>query len=247
MNYIVFDLEFNHRYKDKDSKEATPSSSLMFEIIQIGAIKLDNNLGTISTFNSFIKPAVHTVLHPYIAELTSITKEQINSSKNFIEVYEDFFNFIGRDETVFVLWGGNDLKELIKNAKYYKLNIENLPRTYIDIQLYTSKLLNYSKGLKIGLKKAIENFNLPISSHFHNAFNDAYYTAEIFKKVYNSDIKSSLYVHQPNRVKKIPKSKVNMSALLNQFEKMYDRPLTSDEESMIKTAYMMGKTNQFTE
>lgn len=247
MNYIVFDLEFNQKHKNKDSNEDKPSPSIMFEIIQIGALKLDDNLDTISTFNSFIKPTVHTVLHPYIAELTSITEEQINSSKNFLEVYEDFSNFIGKDKTVFVLWGVNDLKELIKNATYYKLNVENIPKAYIDIQLYTSKLLNCPKGLKIGLKNALEVFNLPMDSSFHDAFNDAYYTAEIFKKVYNTDIQPLLYVHEPDRVKKAPKIKVNISALISQFEKMYNRQLTFEEKSMIKTAYMMGKTNQFTE
>ncbi len=61
MNYIIFDLEFNQQPPDIKSDQ---KPELMFEIIQIGALKLDNNLNTVSTFNSFVKPTVHKMLHP---------------------------------------------------------------------------------------------------------------------------------------------------------------------------------------
>lgn len=43
------------------------------------------------------------------------------------------------------------------------------------------------------------------------------------------------------------KTKVNISKLIGQFEKTFDRKMTEDEEKIIKLAYLMGKTNQFAE
>lgn len=73
-------------------------------------MKLDSNLKTISTFNSFIKPTVHTTLHPYVEDLTNITNEQINSSDNFSDVYNNFLSFIDDEKATLVLWGVNDIK-----------------------------------------------------------------------------------------------------------------------------------------
>ncbi|SCI73366.1 sporulation inhibitor KapD [uncultured Clostridium sp.] len=242
MNYIIFDLEFNQQHPDIKNDQ---KPELMFEIIQIGAVKLDNNFNTISTFNSFVKPTVHKILHPYVEELTNITYEQINTSKVFIDVYEDFINFIGDHESTLVLWGVNDIKELIKNAHYYKLSSDAIPKKYIDIQCYLSKALKYSKGKKIGLKTAIEYLEISIDSEFHDAFNDAYYTTEVFKKVYNKKVKPQLYIYTENKREKSQKTNIDTSALIGQFEKMYNRSMTDEEKSMIKVAYMMGKTNQF--
>ena len=44
-----------------------------FEIIQIGALKLNENLETISTFDSLIKPTIYKYIHPFVANLTKIT------------------------------------------------------------------------------------------------------------------------------------------------------------------------------
>lgn len=243
MNYIIFDLEFNQQHPDIKTEE---KPCLMFEILQIGALKLDSNFNTISTFNSFVKPSVHLLLHPYVEELTNISYELINSSKSFSDIYDEFIQFIGTDECVLVSWGVNDIKELIKNANFSKLASDIIPKKYIDIQGYLSKTLNYSKGRKIGLKTATEYLEIPISSEFHDAFNDAYYTAEVFKKVYNQKIKPQLYTYNECKREKSPKTIIDTLALINQFEKMYNRSISNEEKDMIKLAYMMGKTNQFT-
>lgn len=247
MNYIIFDLEFNQRHPDNKHEDNEVNNDLMFEIIQIGALKLDSNLKTISTFNSFVKPTVHPTLHPYVEDLTNITNAQIHSSDCFCDVYNKFLSFIGKEDYILVLWGVNDIKELIRNMKFYKLSIDSISKSYIDIQCYLSKCLKYSKGKKIGLKTAIEQLEIPIDSEFHDAYNDAYYTAEVFKKLYNTNIQPQVYVYQSRREPHPAKVKINTSALIKQFEKMYNRPITNEEKKMIKLAYIMGRTNQFTE
>ena len=240
MKYIIFDLEFNQSSNKEDRLTQLP-----FEIIQIGALKLDENFKTISTFNELVKPTVYKNILPYIQDLTKITDEMVSSAKEFTNIYYDFMNFIGKEDITFIVWGILDLTELYKNIIYFNLPTEDLPKLYIDIQDYASKHFKVPGGKRIGLKNALDFLNINISCEFHNAFNDAYYTAEVFKKLYTDFIESKVYTHTPIRIKSEPKKIVNYNALILQIEKMYNKRLTSEEISMIKLAYNMGKTNQF--
>ena len=240
MKYIIFDLEFNQSCNKEDKVIQLP-----FEIIQIGALKLDENFQTISTFNKLVKPTVYKNVLPYIQELTKITDEMVSNAHNFIDVYYDFMNFIGKEDITFIIWGIVDLKELYKNILYFELPTKNLPKLYIDIQDYASKHFRVPGSKRIGLKNAIDFLNISISEELHNAFNDAYYTTEVFKNLYNDSIEPKVYSHNTIRIKSEPKKIIDYNGLILQIEKMYNRKLTSEEISMIKLAYNMGKTNQF--
>ena len=59
MEYIVLDLEWNQSNTGKeDAVEKLP-----FEIIEIGAIKLNNERVMVSEFNELIKPQVYHEMH----------------------------------------------------------------------------------------------------------------------------------------------------------------------------------------
>lgn len=239
MNYIIYDLEFNQAFVKGDK-----NSDLPFEIIQIGALKINENLEIIDSFNRLIKPTLYTEIHPYVENLTKITTDMLNTNNSFPEVYEDFLEFLGNDSFVSCVWGVCDIRELIKNIQYHDLNMKEDFKKYIDVQNFVCKLLKCQKGIKIGLKDAVEYFNIPIDSEFHDASNDAYYTAEIFKKLYSSQLKPQIY-NPPAQRNSLVKMKVDNDKLLKQFEKMFDRPMTPEEKTIIKIAYNMGKTHQF--
>lgn len=46
---------------------------------------------------------------------------------------------------------------------------------------------------KIGLKTAINLLSIANSLKFHDSFNDAYYTAKVFKHIYNNNISPKYY------------------------------------------------------
>lgn len=245
MNYIIYDLEFNQKYLDSTEAESNNASGLPFEIIQIGALKLNENFETISKFNALIKPTVYPSIHPYVENLTKITNDKVSSCKSFVPVYEDFLKFIDKDESILCVWGTGDIKELLRNIIFYNLSTSSIPKLCIDIQKYASKYFNTPNKSRIGLKTAADLLNIQDTGEFHDAFNDAYYTAEVFKHIYDDTIKPSVY--EPNFTKRVaqPKEKVDTAALINQFEKMYNREMSEEEKSMIKLAYIMGKTRQF--
>ncbi|MEO2680015.1 exonuclease, partial [Clostridium butyricum] len=71
------------------------------------------------------------------------------------------------------------------------------------------------------------------------------YTCHVFKKVFNKNLKPSIYSN-PN-YNRIPTNslKVDTEKLISQFEKMFGRKMTKEEKSIIRIAYNMGKTHQF--
>lgn len=68
MEYIVLDLEWNQSNTGKeDAVEKLP-----FEIIEIGAIKLNKERVMVSEFNELIKPQVYHEMHKITSKLIHI-------------------------------------------------------------------------------------------------------------------------------------------------------------------------------
>ena len=182
MNYIVFDLEFNQAFDFKTGSYSKSNPECPFEIIQIGAVKLNSNFDTIGEFNFYIKPVIYKRLHPYVEKITGITQEIMENGINFNSAYEEFSTFVSKDD-ILCSWGGDDVKALFRNIRYHKLSSSAMPDRYMNIQSFATTYLKYEPGKAIGLKNAVELLELEIESDFHNALNDAMYTAEIFKIV----------------------------------------------------------------
>jgi inhibitor of KinA sporulation pathway (predicted exonuclease) len=245
MHYIVFDMEFN---QDFSSLQDTVKkwSKYPFEIIQIGAVKLDSDFIRVASFNRFVKPTIYGKVSSFITELTGITTEQLVKEQAFPEVYKHFVEFIRDPDSVFCIWGMSDIKELFKNVEYHNLDSKCLPKKYINIQPYVSKYFGLPTKNLLRLQNAVEALHIPVIYSFHNAFFDACYTAEILKKINSPSIKPCFY--DPSYVPVKPrqhKREIDYDKLIQQFEKMYARKISKVEQEMIKLAYHMGKTRQF--
>ena len=248
MEYIVFDLEFNQGF-DKENNKTYSDEKCPFEIIQIGAIKLDANFNIIDKFSSFVKPNIYKDIHPFVGKMTHITLDKVKNAPSFNAVYKDFKKFISSKSNIMCVWGAGDLKELYRNINYYSLPSKGLPQLYINVQQYASSYFNNPTGQSIGLQNAIQILQLEQDKAYHDALNDAYYTALVLKNIYDENIVADTYVYTPvksNRARsKSVKKKVNYLALFEEFKKILGRDLTSDDKKLIDLAYKMGKTNQF--
>lgn len=248
MNYIIFDLEFNQVCPPTSEDIIIASKECPFEIIQIGAVKLNNQLEVIDGFNRLVKPAIYLEMNPFVSKLTRITTEQLSDEASFKDVFADFKSFIGDDEVVLCVWGMSDMKELFRNLKYHQINIQRVPKRYINLQPYLSEYFDLPKGLGISLRNGIDFLDIPYEVPMHNAYHDAFYTAKIFQAIYSTSIKYEIYYPEEKKEKKRPllgKKHTDTTRLIGQFEKMYSREMTNEEQDMIKLAYVMGKTQQF--
>ncbi len=244
MEYIVFDLEFNQGF-DRKLNKTVSDEKCPFEIIQIGAIKLDSNLDMIGTFNTFIKPSIYKEIHPFIKKMTHITNEDVKNAPCFSEAFNLFKSFLNSEDNILCIWGNGDLKELYRNIKYYDLSTNNLPSNYINVQHYASMYFNNPTGKSIGLQNAITLLELNQDKSYHNALNDAYYTSLVFKKVFNKNIEIKTYNFNAEDKRKITsKKKVTYDNLFSEFKKILNRDLTKEEKKIIHLAYTMGKRNK---
>lgn len=180
MKYIVFDLEWNQCPSGKeDEVEALP-----FEIFEIGAVKLDENMGRMGSFSRYIKPQVYKELH-YIAKgLTHVTQEELDAGISFGDAVRDFFDWCGLEgEYRLCTWGTSDLVELQRNMKYYGLESRlGFPLFYYDVQKLFSIDRDDGKSRR-ALETAVDMLEIEKNIDFHSAVNDAEYTAKVLAKL----------------------------------------------------------------
>lgn len=178
MNYIVLDLEWN---QCPDGKEKE-NKNLPFEIIEIGAVKLDSNFLKVDTFSELIKPNVYGEIHYKTKEVIHLDLEDLSMGKGFQEVCESFLRWCGQ-EYIFATWGNMDLTELQRNMHYYEMNYPfQYPFQYFDVQKVFSLYFEKTKA-KRTLEYAVDYLQIERNYEFHKAINDATYTSEIISLI----------------------------------------------------------------
>lgn len=180
MNYIIFDLEWNQSSHPKEEDEN--GNRLPFEIVEIGAVKLNENRDMISEFSELIKPQIYHEMHYITSKLVHLQMEQLEKGKPFLEVMEKFLKWCGND-CIFCTWGPLDLLELQRNMHYYGMKpLLDGPIRYYDIQKLFSIAYEDKKSRR-SLEYAIDMLGIHKDIPFHRAFSDAYYTAQVFDMI----------------------------------------------------------------
>ncbi|HAG04423.1 MAG TPA: exonuclease [Lachnospiraceae bacterium] len=186
----VLDFEFNQAF-DFGGQQGRTDPRCRFEIIQIGAVTVDEEYHITKEYEQLIKPRIYPRIHPYVEKITGLTTSVFKNQPHFEEVYPEFREFIGNDEVLGV-WGSSDIKALFRNLSFYNMTGEGLIIKYTDIQAMATKALQYKNGV-IGLKNAVDACNLEIDRPFHNALDDAWYTAKVLEKINPEKLKLKLF------------------------------------------------------
>ena len=178
MNYIVFDLEWN---QNPDGRKH-PDSRLPFEIIEIGAVKLNEKREIIDTFQCLIKPKVYHWIHDSIHEVIHVDFHELENGLPFPKAIRRFLEWCGQEYRFFT-WGNQDVMELQRNMKYYNLlKLIPGPVHYYDVQKLFS--VKFEDGIaRRSLEYAIDYLKLPKNRDFHRALADASYTARILLEI----------------------------------------------------------------
>ena len=86
MNYIVLDLEWNQCPTGKSGE----IRRLPFEIIEIGAVKLDENLQYVDSFREIVQPVVYRTLHFKTQEIVALRQIDLQKARNFLKSSQTF-------------------------------------------------------------------------------------------------------------------------------------------------------------
>ncbi len=178
MNYIVLDLEWNQCPGGKRREEA----QLPFEIIEIGAVRLDEDLRETGTFREIIRPQVYTRLHFRTRQIVHLTEADFEGRRAFPEVFRDFLAWCGEDPA-FCIWGSSDLTELQRNIAWHGMEQPfPFPFFYYDVQKLFS-IVYEDRKTRRSLEWAAQFLSLPEEQEFHDAYSDASYTARILQTI----------------------------------------------------------------
>lgn len=181
MHYIVIDLEWNQTYHEKAvATQKELSIRLRGEVIQIGAVKLDESLALVGSYRITVKPKFYKKIHRHVMRLTGIDQAQLDHGVPLAEAMESFHRFCG-DDAVFLTWGPDDMPMLFDNLRANKLTYTFLDK-YYDMQPMFNRETDGEKRQR-SLEYAMEHFGIEMNLPAHDALNDALFTARVAQKL----------------------------------------------------------------
>lgn len=182
MNKVILDLEFCGL-----PKKLTQEYELCkHEIIQVGAVLLNEENEIISSFDQLIKPQYSSITSE-ISELTHISDETVKDAAVFSEVMDAFFEWAG-DEAEFYSWSMIDLQILTEERslkRYKNQKLDQAVKHWFDLQQIVDDMLHLSKNL--ALEKALSACDIAFVGQQHSACDDARNTARLYQIMQNPE------------------------------------------------------------
>ncbi len=174
MNYIVVDLEWNQAMSSKSSVFNKLPIHLGGEIIEIGAVKLTEDMKPGEEFTVDVKPVYFRRMHYKVKKITGFDKERLSHGLSFPEAMEKFRAWCG-DDVTFITWGCDDQRIMEQNIIIHDLDWDWIAG-WINLQLIYNLQTGGDKNQK-SLASAMEHFEIEQTRVAHDALGDAYNTA----------------------------------------------------------------------
>lgn len=173
MEYVILDLEWNQVYSKFAADIPIRSAG---EVIQIGAVKLNDRFEQLDCFQMLVDPVYIKKLHRSVAKITKLTDELLDAEGlPFPEAFSRFMHWCG-NEFILLTWGTDDVPVFKINLQTYGIDPGLLPQWY-DLQLIYDWQLGH-EGRQCALADALEKVG---GEYFdaHDALNDAKMTAQV--------------------------------------------------------------------
>lgn len=180
MKYIFVDFEM-HPIARKYKEERKVCSS---EIIEFGAVMLDEDFSEISSFKKYVKPSYVNSIYAKISDLTGITYSMLVGAESFNNVLAEFVEWcysFGEDIIVYA-WSDSDLLQLNREMKLKDTIIDekckSILNNWVDFQKEYCEIIEEKNP--ISLEKALSSIGEYFIGKVHDALYDARNTATLF-------------------------------------------------------------------
>lgn len=192
MTYIFVDFEMEHI----DKKYRNIPGVCVKEIIEIGAVKLDEQFQEIDRFKVYVKPKYCSGITAKIRSLTGITNSKIVGAKSFEVSFLEFVSWCyedSDDEINVFDWSGTDLFQARSEAAF-KLKavgqeVNNLFTHWYDFQ---KDYCSFFPGKKVmSLEYALNYIGMSFEGRPHDALNDAHNTARLYTETKTTDVNAT--------------------------------------------------------
>ncbi len=181
MPYIVIDLEWNQAMSAKSSVFNHLPIHLRGEIIQIGAVKLNDDFTPGDEFQCDVSPVWFKKMHYKVKKLTGFDNARLAHGIGFPQALEQFLSWCGPDCT-FMTWGYDDSGIMEQNCIIHDLDIDWMGQ-WINLQLIYNMLTEDPDRNQKSLETAMEHFGIEQTRIAHDALGDAYNTALVCSRL----------------------------------------------------------------
>ena len=154
------------------------------EVIQFGAVMLDENYNMLSEFSSYVKP-VYSSVTPIINQLTGISNKNLEKADDFLTVFDKFCYWRGEGDITTFCWSKMDFNQLWSELEAKGKHRYDLFRTlhdFVDLQDIFGKLV--SSKISVGLESAMRLLQMDFKGQVHTALSDSFNTARILHKLF---------------------------------------------------------------
>ena len=174
MKHVVVDLEMNP--VSREFREVR--RKLNEEVIEIGAVRLDENFQQEAEFQCYVKPE-YGPIKKHITSLTGITQAMVADKKTYAACFQDFVDWVGEEETKIYSWSMSDIKQLRSECRYKlpDFDIGWLNARWVDLQQEFDDRLGLHNSL--ALKHALGAMDHKFEGTQHTALADAINTSVI--------------------------------------------------------------------
>ena len=188
MHYVILDMEWDSAYHKLHKR-------FVNQILQIGAVKLDENFNIVDIFDVTIKSSICKRVSKRFTELTGITKDMMLDGISLSSAVNQYNDWLG-DDTVTITWSNSDLYTIAENEKYLLKNQKFKIDKYLDLQKFIQgelRILGHEIKSQISLATAAELLGITTENYdLHNAKDDSLLCASLLKKRYNAPAFDSL-------------------------------------------------------
>ena len=169
MNYVVVDLEWNQAMSSKSSVFNKLPIHLRGEIIEIGAVKLNEDLSLGEEFTIDVKPVYFRRMHYKVKKITGFDKDRLAQGFTFPDAMERFREWCG-DDVTFITWGCDDQGIFEQNIIIHDLDWDWIAG-WVNLQLIYNLQTGGGKNQK-SLASAMEHFEIEQTRVAHDALGD---------------------------------------------------------------------------
>ena len=221
MNYIVVDFEMNPVASERIEEKQISR----FEIIEIGAVIMDEQFLVLGEFKTLVKPQFNDCIYKRYETLTGITTQMVSGAPTFATAYEMFVTWCesyGTEYEVYA-WSENDYNQLVAEMELKSYTNKDMMRplgNWFDFQKEYTETLGLERIMS--LEKALNYAGIDFKGHMHDALCDAKNTAELFAIVRNEErckvvLKAVMDVLKPKNTNSTLGEMVDFGALMAQF------------------------------
>ncbi|KAI7874860.1 hypothetical protein K492DRAFT_168753 [Lichtheimia hyalospora FSU 10163] len=175
--YLFFDVEATC---EENGGFEYPNEIIEFPIVLVDAKSFEK----VDEFRSYVKPSIKPVLSPFCKQLTGISQETVNDSPDFIQVLNDFQEFMGKysvfqDKTAAfvtacdVTDGPFDIRDFVtKQCKHSNIKLPAyFEKPWVNIRKLFKEFYKQKEAKNIA--RMLETLDMTFDGREHSGLDDA--------------------------------------------------------------------------